>query len=116
MRCGFIAGKKVGGAVERNRARRLIREALRVRLPHIKAGFDLVWIARAAIVEMKSDSVGEEMDELLSRGRLFANSSLDSSETEAAQSRIIEKRQALEPRPQVVDATLDVQAIVRNKP
>lgn len=107
VRCGFIAGKKVGGAVERNRARRLIREALRVRLPYIKTGWDLVWIARSTIVEMKSDIVGKEMDELLSRGRLFAMLPHGSPETARAQSRIIEKRQVAEPQPQAADVTLN---------
>lgn len=101
IRCGFIAGKKVGGAVERNRARRLIREALRLRLTHVKAGWDLVWIARAAIVETKCDVVGKEMDELLSRGRLFADHSFDSSQTAAPQSRIIDRGQTSEPRPRI---------------
>ncbi len=87
VRCGFIAGKKVGGAVERNRARRLLREALRARLPRIKQGMDLVLIARAPIVEMKLDAVGKEMDDLLLRGKLLAIP----AETAGAQSRIIGK-------------------------
>ena len=85
VRCGFIAGKKVGGAVERNRARRLLREALRARLPRIKPGFDLVLIARASIVDVKLDAVGKELDELLLRGKLL----LPPAETAGAQSRII---------------------------
>jgi ribonuclease P protein component len=85
VRCGFIAGKKVGGAVERNRARRLLREAVRARLPRIKPGWDLVFIARAPIVDVKLDAVGKEMDDLLLRGKLLA----PSAETAGAQSRII---------------------------
>lgn len=85
VRCGFIAGKKVGGAVERNRARRLLREALRARLPRIKPGFDLVLIARAPIVQVKLDAVGKELDDLLLRGKLL----LPPAETAGAQSRII---------------------------
>src|SRR5438094_9464291 len=49
IRCGFVAGKKVGGAVERNRARRLMREAVSSRLPGLKPGWDLVWIARSSM-------------------------------------------------------------------
>lgn len=85
VRCGFIAGKKVGGAVERNRARRLLREAFRARLPRIKPGWDLVWIARAPIIEVKLDAVGKEMDDLLLRGKLL----VPPAETAGAQSRII---------------------------
>ncbi len=85
VRCGFIAGKKVGGAVERNRARRLLREALRARLPRIKPGMDLVLIARAPIIEVKLDAVAKELDGLLLRGKLL----VAPAETTGAQSRII---------------------------
>ena len=85
VRCGFIAGKKVGGAVERNRARRLLREALRARLPRIKQGMDLVLIARAPIIEVKLDAVGKELDDLLLRGKLLVGP----AETAMPQSRII---------------------------
>jgi ribonuclease P protein component len=88
VRCGFIVGKKIGKAVTRNRARRLIREAVRVRLPHLKPGWDLVWIARASIVEAEWATVSAAVDEVLKRSKLFANAD---SETNSAQSRIIDK-------------------------
>jgi ribonuclease P protein component len=46
-RVGFTASKKVGGAVQRNRAKRRLREAARaVMTPHAQLGFDYVIIAR----------------------------------------------------------------------
>jgi ribonuclease P protein component len=86
VRCGFVAGKKVGGAVERNRARRLIREAVRLRLPGLKPGWDLVWIARSSINEADFASVSKAVDEALKRGKLLASAG---AETAVGQSRII---------------------------
>ena len=71
VRCGFITGKKVGKAVARNRARRLIREAVRLRLPHIAPGWDLVWIARAPIAEATFRDVTDAVDNLLKRSRVL---------------------------------------------
>lgn len=89
-RFGFIAGKKVGGSVERNRARRLLRESVRLRQPLIRRGWDLVWIARAGIADKKLVDVAAAVDELLRRGKLFAND----IETAPRESRIIEERLA----------------------
>lgn len=47
IRLGFTASKKVGGAVQRNRARRRLREAARQLLPEFGlAGVDYVFVAR----------------------------------------------------------------------
>lgn len=86
-RFGFVAGKKVGKSVERNRARRLIREAVRLRLPLIKPGWDLVWIARAGIADKKVDAVVAAVDDLLRRARVYAPGGI---EAEGTQSRIME--------------------------
>lgn len=48
-RYGFAAGKRIGGAVERNRAKRLLREAARVLHPRLRQGFDIVVIARNSV-------------------------------------------------------------------
>jgi len=86
IRCGFVVGKKIGGAVSRNRARRLIREALRHRLPLLKPGYDLVWIARSSIIEADFASVQAAIDEVLRRGKLYEPAD---SVTDARQSRIM---------------------------
>ena len=47
VRLGFTATRRIGGAVERNRARRRLREAARLAAPELaKAGCDYVFIAR----------------------------------------------------------------------
>ncbi len=49
-RLGITAGKKVGGAVERNRAKRRIRELFRLEQPYLKA-YDFCIVARTFTVE-----------------------------------------------------------------
>ena len=50
VRAGFTATKRIGGAVERNRAKRRLREAARLLLPALATpGFDYVFVARGGV-------------------------------------------------------------------
>jgi len=49
-----IAGKKCGKAVQRNRLKRLTREALRGFHPHLKPGHDIAFIVRGDLTELPS--------------------------------------------------------------
>lgn len=60
-RAGITTGKKVGGAVQRNRCRRVIREAYRELLPSLKGGWDFVFVARRRTVDVKSTQVTRVM-------------------------------------------------------
>lgn len=61
LRLGVVTGRKVGGAVQRNRARRRLRESFR-RHRHTMAGAcDVILIARPAIVKASWDDVNHEM-------------------------------------------------------
>ena len=46
VRVGVVAGKTVGTAVERNRAKRRLRACLLTWLPCLAPGFDLIFLAR----------------------------------------------------------------------
>ena len=56
-RIGITAGKKIGGAVERNRAKRVIIAAFRELLRHISGGYDFVFVARVRTVSVKSTNI-----------------------------------------------------------
>lgn len=56
-RIGITAGKKVGGAVQRNRAKRVITAAFRQCEPHITGSFDFCFVARTRTGEAGSNSV-----------------------------------------------------------
>lgn len=62
-----VAGRKVGGAVERNRARRVIRAALRAAVPQRLADRDLVVVARPSIRGARSPDLVAEIRDLLER-------------------------------------------------
>jgi ribonuclease P protein component len=47
IRIAIITGKSVGGAVERNRVRRRMREICDTLIPELKTGFQAVLIGRA---------------------------------------------------------------------
>ena len=50
-RKAFLASKKVGGAVSRNRAKRLMKEAFRQLEPNVPIGYDFLFVARNTITE-----------------------------------------------------------------
>ena len=70
-RAGFVAGKKLGNAVTRNRAKRRLREALRPRFLQIPAGYDFVLIARGNITSAPFTDIVQAVEEVLKRGRLL---------------------------------------------
>ena len=60
-RLGLSVSKKIGGAVERNRAKRVIRAAYGTVCHELKTGFLIVISARGAIEGKKSPQVAEEL-------------------------------------------------------
>jgi ribonuclease P protein component len=70
-RYGIVTGKQLGKAVARNRVRRLIRAALQVAHPDLAAGYDVVIVARPALVGQPFEVVQRIMMELTARAGLI---------------------------------------------
>jgi ribonuclease P protein component len=68
-RIGIVASKKLGGAVVRNRAKRLIREVFRTQASPAPAS-DLVIIPKAAALQAKTAEVVSDYRATLKRLRL----------------------------------------------
>lgn len=63
-RYGYITGKTLGIAVQRNRVRRLLRESVCRLHGRLHPGFDILLIARPAILKRKLGEIVQVLEEL----------------------------------------------------
>lgn len=70
-RIGITASKKIGNAVQRNRAKRVIREACREMMLQIKPGYDIVLVARKRTVQVKSGEVKNALTKMLAEANIL---------------------------------------------
>ena len=66
-RIGFSVGKKAGGAVRRNRLKRLFREAYRLNKDRLVKGMDLLLVIRGKSGELNFEGAEKELLSLLKR-------------------------------------------------
>lgn len=60
-RIGITTSKKIGNAVERNRSRRVIKEAFRKVCPRVMPCYDIVLVARSKTKYLKSTRIEDIM-------------------------------------------------------
>lgn len=72
LRIGITASRKVGNAVARNRARRLLREAARHLYPALIQGWDVVLIARSPLLRAKMPEVLTALEQRFRSAGLWA--------------------------------------------
>ena len=71
-RCGFVVGKRIGNAVERNRTRRRMREAVRLAYDSVAPGFDLVFVARSpGLATVEFERLQTLIEQLLRRAGVW---------------------------------------------
>ena len=71
VRVGVAAGRTAGTAVYRNRAKRLLREAMRPLIPHIASGLDLILIARPGLTSSTLEDTRRAVLHLLERAQIL---------------------------------------------
>ena len=67
VRLGFTTVKKIGGAVERNRIKRLLREAAKRLMPNLRPGTDVIVLARTRAAGASLNELVAELEKLLVR-------------------------------------------------
>lgn len=71
LRLGVVAGRTVGGAVQRNRAKRRLREVFRLHRHRMRGKYDVVLMARDRIIEAPWDEVQSELMALADRAGIL---------------------------------------------
>jgi ribonuclease P protein component len=70
-RIAVSAGRSVGNAVQRNRSKRLIREAVRPLIPQIKPGWDVLLLARQRLAGATLWEIQPALREVFRRAHLL---------------------------------------------
>jgi len=77
IRIGITAGKKIGCAAYRNRAKRVIRAAFSDVFGNIKKGYDFVIVARTNILDVKSYTVASHLEKQLKASGVWCEEETD---------------------------------------
>ena len=83
--CGFVVSKQIGIAVRRNRAKRRVRESVRLALSCIAPGYDLVFIVRSSeIVNVPFAAIQDAVEGLLRRAQIWRSAPAPDTSVESS--------------------------------
>jgi ribonuclease P protein component len=83
-RFGFVVGKRVGNAVQRNLVKRRLRALVDDRIGALKPGHDIVIIARPGAAQRTFAELAHEVERLLQRARLYSTVTTTAEEPSGA--------------------------------
>jgi len=72
-RIGIAAGRSLGNAVHRNRAKRLMRAALQPLFQRVAPGWDIILIARQPLLGASFPQIQSALSELSSRAKILSD-------------------------------------------
>ena len=71
VRVGFSVSKRVGNAVQRNRAKRRMRACFSPMLPHVAGGYNVIFVAKPDVLEAPFPELQKQMEALIKRAGLW---------------------------------------------
>ena len=67
--------KKIGGAVARNRAKRVLREAYRLLEPDLREGYDFIFVALTKTTQVSMLEVKKQLSSAMKKNNLYLQES-----------------------------------------